>query len=283
MANLHAELSFLDLPREIRDQIYEYCVVRQVDPPPPWNRPCLGSSSGLLRVCKKIHTEAATIFYGRNVHIFFIGWRRIWENFSILSYVFEDTTAHVAPQNLRMIKSCILLVNPTLVRSSTSAIKNGFLKIKASVQTFADSLSGRHSLKELQIVYTTEPKAPANLFVPTPMPASIPSYHPHDWVSTDTRTHLLEPLAYIYGIPRVSVAGCRPDIAYRLEQAMSCSQKAVSPYQEIYRTRMVKAKGQRGKKKPQAYCVSKYYESKIVWNTSLLGPLPPITKLERYK
>lgn len=282
MANLPAKLSLLDLPREIRDQIYAYCLACQ-DPSPPLKPPCLGGSTGLLRACKKIHTEAAIVFYGRNLHVFYIGWRRIWENVSIRPYVFSDSTADVAPHYLRMIKSCILLVDPTLARSSTSTMKSSFLKTKAAVQAFADSLSGRHSLKELQIVYRTEGEAPVKLFVPTPMPASTPSdHHPYKWASTDTRTRLLEPLTYIYGIPRVSVAGARPDIAYRLEQAMSCGQKAVSPYQEIYRTRMVKAKGQRGKKKPQAYCVSKYYESKIVWNTNLLGPLPPITKLKPY-
>ena len=286
MANLHGKPSFLGLPRELRDQIYQYCVAVPADTSPPQYtvKPSQMASMGLLRVCKEIHKEAAIIIYGSNSHCFFVGWRSIPRNFGYAPYVYADTTTYLAPQYLRLVKSCVLFVNPLLVGCGASRVKSRYLKIKESVQQFANLLGGRHSLKELQISCDfgeenpfsnfDEEKALSNLFIPTPMP--MPELMPLDtynFICADTRLNLLEPLTDIYGVPRVSVSGVCPDVAYRLEQAMSCSQKAVSPIQEIYKTRMVKVKGQRGKKK-QSYCVSKYYESKVVWNTKLLDTLP---------
>ncbi|KAL8783347.1 MAG: hypothetical protein Q9195_009417 [Heterodermia aff. obscurata] len=294
MADLPVKLSFLDLPREIRDQIYKYCVAPE-DPmyPPPENimPPVLGPVN-LLRACKTVHTEAAPIFYGAKLHIFYIGWRLNWKHSYIHSDIYSDTTTLVAPKYLRMIKSCVLFINPTIGGCCPTTRKTSFLRIKASVQAFANSLSGRHSLKKFQVMYATPEymapfRQPLEMFVPTPMPTHIPHRHeenwdPYVWILSDTRIHLLEPLMDIYGIPCVSVSGTRPDIAYRFEQAMTCSQKAVHPKQESFKTRMVKVKGQRGKKKVQAYRVSKYYESKIIWNMDLLGPLPAFPKLIPY-
>ena len=285
MANLHRNLGFLDLPREIRDQIYDHCSAQPVDKWPPEHllKPPKLGPMGLLRVCKQVHTEAAIVLYGNNLHVFHIGWRPKWDDSFFDFSLRTDTTMPVAPQYRRLIKSCVLFVNPTMYGCS-SAIKTIFLKIKASVQAFVDGLSGGHSLKELQIVYSTHfHEAPVELFVPTPMPPSNPGFGPHSWVHGDTRIHVLDPLTDIYGVARVSVSGVIPEYAYRLERAISCSQKAVSPYEETYRTRMVKVKGQRGKKKPQAYRVGKYYESKVIWNQKLLAPLPPSPKLEAYK
>ena len=288
MANrlAHPRLSFLDLPREIRDQIYGYCTLQKVDEWPPeytGNPPPLGPM-GLLRVCKTIHTEAALVFYGNHLHVFYIGWRHTWHNSThTLSYdLYSDATTHVAPRYLPMIKSCVLFVNPAMWGCS-SLIKSTFLKIKGSVQAFADHLSGGRSLREFQVVYTTGGYVDDfPLFVPSP--ASDPGHHGHEWqYTTDTRLHLLEPLTDLYGIPRVSVAGVNYAYANRLERAMSCSQKAVSPYQETYKTRMVKVKGQRGVKKSQNYRTSKYYESKILWREDLLGPLPPLPEMPAYK
>ena len=285
MANPHSKLCFLDLPREIRDQIYDYCSAQPVDKWPPEYRgkpPSLGPM-GLLRVCKIIHNEAAIVLYGNNLHVFYIGWRPKWDDPLLDFNPYTDTTTHVAPQYRRLIKSCVLFVNPTMYGCS-SAIKTIFLKIKASVQEFADNLSGGHSLKELQVVYSTHhDEAPVELFVPTPMPPSDPGFGPHSWIHGDSRLHVLDPLTDIYGVARVSVSGVIPEYAYRLEQAISCSEKAVSTCQETYRTRMVKIKGQRGKKKSQAYRVGKYYESKVIWNKELLAPLPPSPKLVAYK
>ena len=288
MANLHLKLSFLDLPREIRDQIYGYCSARPVDLerywPPRYNAkpPPLGPMS-LLRVCKKVHTEAASIFYGKNLHIFYIGWSSFSAEYDLKS----GSRTYVAPQYLSMIKSCVLFVSPSMCGSS-SEIKGTFLRLKASVQAFADRLSGGHSLKELQIVYSNSGDRNFHpLFIPTPMPTSDPGHNLDQWTfNTDMRLYILEPLTDIYGVPRVSVSGVCPEYAYRLERAMSCSQKAVSPYPETYRTRMVRVKDRGSRRwieKPQAYRVSKYYESKIVWNETLLAPLPPPLKLKLYK
>ena len=280
MADLDVKPSFLGLPRELRDQIYKYCVAGPADALPPDYavKPSHMAPMGLLRVCKEIHTEAATIFYGSNSHLFFIGWRPIWKNSDFPTYVYADTTTYLAPQYLRLIKSCVLFVNPLLGGCSLSRIRHRYLKMEASIQKFANLLGGHHSLNKLQIVYDFgDDKALFNLFIPAPMPLPA-SFDAYGSISADSRVNVLEPLTDIYGVPRVSVSGVNPDLAYKLEKAMSCSQKAVSPIEEIYRTRTVKGKGQGGKKKPQAYRVGKYYESKVVWNTKLLGPLPPKTE-----
>ena len=294
MGKLPPNLSFLDFPREIRDQIYKYCTA----PDPTWYPssnimpPKLGPMS-LLRTCKSIHDEAAIVFYGDKMHVFYIGWRFHWKSSVWLYDVYTDTTTYVAPQYLRMIKSCALFLNPEIIGYSTATRKSGYLKMKASIQAFAGQLSGRHSLKKLQIFYgTPEYEAPLEypdeMFIPTPMPTSISDSNDPDfdsllWLAQDTRINLMEPLTDLYGIPSVSVSGTRPDIAYRFERAMSCSQMAVIPIKQVYKTRMVKVKGKRGKKQPQTYCASKYYESKLVWDTRLLGTLPPAPKLDTYR
>ncbi|KAK6532551.1 hypothetical protein TWF281_006736 [Arthrobotrys megalospora] len=67
--------SFLNLPREIRDEIYSYLLHFNVSPDPehqirsfPWERfDRLGLELSILRVNRQIHDEAAQILYGRNV------------------------------------------------------------------------------------------------------------------------------------------------------------------------------------------------------------------------
>ena len=84
--------------------------------------------------------------------------------------------------------------------------------------------------------------------------------------------NVLEPLTEIYGVPNVTIGGINTDLHHKLARAISCSRKAVSPRDKVYKTRMVKIKG---KRKPQQYNAGKYNDSTLVWNTELLGPLPP--------
>ncbi|KAK8109595.1 hypothetical protein PG999_007732 [Apiospora kogelbergensis] len=57
------------LPRELRDQIYECCLVRgqsiRPNTPAPWEEPKYGL--GLLRVSRAVSVEAVPVLYGRNI------------------------------------------------------------------------------------------------------------------------------------------------------------------------------------------------------------------------
>ncbi|KAK6331401.1 hypothetical protein TWF730_004483 [Orbilia blumenaviensis] len=80
MANIQQpNASFLTLPREIRDEIYECLftgytpkllphtdhLLQNLDTPEKPNEPC-AISLDILRVSKQIHNEAASVFYGRS-------------------------------------------------------------------------------------------------------------------------------------------------------------------------------------------------------------------------
>jgi hypothetical protein len=64
MANTPA--SFLGLPSELRNKIYELVVLHQ-EPINPWAE---NLTPGLLRANKAIHSEASSLFYSRNVFDF---------------------------------------------------------------------------------------------------------------------------------------------------------------------------------------------------------------------
>jgi len=55
--------NFLDLPRELRDLVYELCLLHPV-PIVPWFQQEL--TSGLLRANKTAHREASPLFYSQN-------------------------------------------------------------------------------------------------------------------------------------------------------------------------------------------------------------------------
>ncbi|KAI8626364.1 hypothetical protein F5Y19DRAFT_447218 [Xylariaceae sp. FL1651] len=59
--------NFVSLPRELRDQIYELCLLHQ-GPLNPWFDFYQGEkrTSGLFRVSKSIHAEASQLSYSRN-------------------------------------------------------------------------------------------------------------------------------------------------------------------------------------------------------------------------
>ncbi|KAK8068543.1 hypothetical protein PG996_007655 [Apiospora saccharicola] len=66
--------NFLDLPRELRDQVYELCLVGEKLVQPrhaPWSAwaRCVdhGLTTGLLRVSKSVYREASCVLYSRNI------------------------------------------------------------------------------------------------------------------------------------------------------------------------------------------------------------------------
>ncbi|KAK7946068.1 uncharacterized protein PG986_010389 [Apiospora aurea] len=57
-----------DLPRELRDHIYKFCLVDSKSIP-PWR--CSSKlATGLLRVNKTVHREANLVFYSQNIFDF---------------------------------------------------------------------------------------------------------------------------------------------------------------------------------------------------------------------
>jgi hypothetical protein len=63
----HMSTSFLGLPSELRNRIYELCLARE-EPFSPWanDRPCQIQAPSLLRANKTIHREASPFFYAQN-------------------------------------------------------------------------------------------------------------------------------------------------------------------------------------------------------------------------
>ncbi|PVH72111.1 hypothetical protein DL98DRAFT_389088, partial [Cadophora sp. DSE1049] len=60
--------SFLDLPSELRNQVYELCLLHQGPIEYPFDEyyPVHGLTSGLLRVNKTLHHEASSFLYAHN-------------------------------------------------------------------------------------------------------------------------------------------------------------------------------------------------------------------------
>ncbi|KAI1866329.1 uncharacterized protein JN550_007717 [Neoarthrinium moseri] len=61
--------SFLSLPRELRDQIYELCLLHQ-DLLDPWHNQSQEITTGVLCASTVVHREASTLFYGQNTFDF---------------------------------------------------------------------------------------------------------------------------------------------------------------------------------------------------------------------
>lgn len=112
----------------------------------------LGTVS-LLRVCRQVHEEAAPIFYGNKTFNFSLGSEmessRGMKSPPLLMYF--DNISWLPPHYLRMVKSCVLNVEP--VDGGQYSAKRDFLAIQARLQSFADILANRHVLRELHIVY----------------------------------------------------------------------------------------------------------------------------------
>lgn len=72
MRGLQPRTGFFDMPRELRDSIYELALVGKepidvlISPNSPTSFRPRGLSPALLRVSRQIYTEAITVFYGLN-------------------------------------------------------------------------------------------------------------------------------------------------------------------------------------------------------------------------
>lgn len=66
--------NFLDLPRELRDLIYQFCLIGK-EPVDPWRDwyyqvPSYGLAISLLRVSKAVYREASPVLYSQNIFEF---------------------------------------------------------------------------------------------------------------------------------------------------------------------------------------------------------------------
>ena len=124
--------SFLALPREIRDLVYNSCSLSHENHG-NWmtarnfrKQPESLGSVALFGTCKQVHAEAAAIFYGNRMHIFAMGWNG----------KYYDNTSCIASRYLRMVKSCVLFVDPYTWHSGSAvrAKRHVFLKVQAMVE-----------------------------------------------------------------------------------------------------------------------------------------------------
>lgn len=77
-------VSFLDLPPEIRNNIYSRVLIFE-----EYMRPSSKASAiPLLRVCKQVHEEASSIFYAANSFYFYCE-----------RFIFPDVSGHISPEN----------------------------------------------------------------------------------------------------------------------------------------------------------------------------------------
>ena len=126
--------SFLDLPPEIRNEIYRYCLVIQrpfgftSDKMPPLqkkgpmrvsNRPgaerdTIPFAPGILQVNKEVHNEAISIFYGENIFQFQYAW------------VGEKILAQIGQQNVGQLRH----IEVISAEGKKSAISLVFTKLK---------------------------------------------------------------------------------------------------------------------------------------------------------
>ena len=268
---------FLTIPREIRDTIYGYCSPPEVPAKTTFfqGRPAELGEVRLLRVCKQVHDEAAITYYGNKTFVFSIGW--LEENRSNVTYF--DNTAWLSAYYLRRTKRCI--INVEAMNLQSDYYKTQFLDMKQQLQSFADRLGNHHSLNELRITYGTdavERRLYWGLGWMDRLPrAARDSDFQRVLQPVQAAHNMLEPLGGIYGVASVTVKGAGRDLGPRLAGAIACEQKAVTPVQETYKTRLVKVKGKGKKKQAQHYRVSKYNDPKVIWNLDLIGPLVETT------
>ena len=264
----------LTIAREIRDKIYEYCSPPQALVKTTFSngRPAELGSVNLLCVCKRVHDEAAIIYYGNKTFVFSLGWHS--GNLQDEAIFFDNTT-WLPAKYLRLIKTCIINIETPDLNSDS--FEKNFMAIKQQLQSFADGFGDHHSLKELQISNGTE-AAERMLYWAFEQVARLSRpAQDEDFKSfidpLSAAQNLLEPLGGIYGVSSVTVKGVGQDLATRLAGAVTCDQKAVGPAPETYKTRLVKVKGHGRKKQAQQYRVSKYNDPKVVWNLDLMGPV----------
>ena len=281
MTATNASLSFLNLPRELRDMIYQYCSPPLLDPPTDrsgysgtW--PIQLGPTPLLRSCKQIHYEAAPVFYGKNCHVFSIGWGSLryptyWRGGVRQWPGYLDNTSRIAPHYLKMIKRCVLNVEPSI------ADRRSYVLMRAQLQAFVRALGDDHSLEMLYIRYGKNEISSHHRLLMVQLRRlhrSAELKAAREMRTLKDMQNILEPLAEIYNVPHVSVEGCFKDFGLKLSGAIASNTRIVSPAEEVYKTRMIKVKGSGKKKQPQRYRVGKYSDSKLTWRLELLNPLP---------
>lgn len=213
----------------------------------------------VLRVNKQIHHEAANVLYGENDFQFILGITRgyprewIGNHFEPPYHDFRDNLTKIAPKYVKMIRRCAVEVRmPGFPWTKARKI---FLEYKTRLSTFAALFGGNeHSLQRVG-VYFNKCFRDGYYFPPS---------------CVRQCQNVLEPLATIHGVTLSAiVSGVTPAFEAKISMAMTSKEVACWPKEDVYGTRKVIIKG---KRKPRAYKLGNYYDSKIEWNENVLGP-----------
>ena len=303
--------SFLDFPLEVRLMIYRHCLsahLKTIKPPSKMDQYYLGRTTphtdkieeeveatiqkhranhpsyvafpqtytglrdprtrvltlevSLLRLNKKVHAEAASVLYGENEFQYVLAITRMHRgvkdpNFEWLPYHdFRDNLTVVSEKYMKMIRRCTIEVRlPAFPRGEA---KKMYLQYSARLTAFATCFGGEdHSLQEVAIFLNRSFRKRY--------------YFPLSCLRTNQ--NVLETLAAIHNVEKfVTVGGVIPAFEAKLSLAMMSKTIAWVPKQEEYGTRKVYCKG---KRRSQGHKLRSYYDSRKVWDQSVLGPYPP--------
>lgn len=220
----------------------------------------------LLRLSKTIHAEAADILYGQNALHFVLAITGTYPPGEGQSfhppprYKFRDNMTVLPEGYMKRIKRCSIEVRlPTFPWASAKKL---YLQYYARLATFATCFGGdHHSLGKVTILF--------NRFF------TRESYFPLSCLRTSQ--NVLETLAAIHGVREsVTVRGVTPAFEGKLSRAMMSKELAYVPMERKYGKRTGTI---RGKRYLQRYSLDRYYDSRLVWSQSALGPYPLHTKM----
>lgn len=289
--------SFLDLPQEIRDCVYQLCLTAP-DPIIPRiestividkftcvcyerHRKCShlcgrslsaserleihyypkvppGLSLALLRVNKQIHTEAVRILYGDNTFEFYIGLGRAYDLANFRSM-------HHIREQYNLIENFSKIGGRYLrmIKRCTLNIRIVAYPVKATrlmYQYMEEDFNYLAAvLRRGHSLRTLNVTFNQVLLKPAP--------HKH---GPGYFQNVLEPLGTIQGIPRVTFdgSGMEPAFASQMTYAMRGKHLACVPVKIPYGIRRLKNGKKRGSQ-PQRYKLAKFYDSKYIWHKSI--------------
>lgn len=223
-ADREATFRFMDLPAEMRNEVYEYLLVL-----PGGNPDCNNCDTSILQTCKEIYDEAKSILYEENTVecsfwvkpvTFFSSYHAIHiHNSESIGYVgidteVDDSARHTLlpsgldayPEFLRRIRHLKLDIRFERGETVQSRFCDCF-QLESAVVTFSSFLMDEHCLQSLEVCVNLEIG-----------PALLESF--------EAAARMLYPLRRIRGIPAVRIIGNIPDsIRAKLVEDMQSSER----------------------------------------------------------
>ncbi|KAL8937030.1 MAG: hypothetical protein Q9211_003893 [Gyalolechia sp. 1 TL-2023] len=216
----------------------------------------------ILFVNRQVYAEAAPIFYRTNLFRLRIG---ISPHIDCREWKWDlvDDLTSIKHENLKLIRRMHLKVRIFDSSGAPSSVlshgldngrvpiedrdwwwpkeysRSSYLAVTSRLKAFADQMRAEHSLLCLRIYYD-------------------------GWVlgrPLDRKYYqtVLEPLATIFGIPKVQALGVRRNFARKIARAMKAEFLAVEEIPEAYGTRIIRRKG---KTVEERYKLRAYYDSR---------------------